>query len=281
MSARSVESQRRTVSVNFLSRLVVVAAGLPLVLGSAYVGGWFLFALGLAAALVALHEVYRLARPLRPLVLAGFGGAIGTLLGAQLGGPTEMMGGFLITFLLAFLFAAVSETRQSTTVAVATTILGTAWIGIGLAFVLLVRDLGQLEQDGRNAIFALLLTVFVTDSVAYLGGRAFGRHKMTPVVSPGKTWEGFVLGAAAGVLTSFFTLYSSAIAPGWRGVAFGGAVVVAATAGDLFESLVKRDLGVKDTGRVLLGHGGVLDRVDSLLFAAPAAYFALLALGKL
>ena len=83
MSARSVESQRRTVSVNFLSRLVVVAAGLPLVLGSAYVGGWFLFALGLAAALVALHEVYRLARPLRPLVLAGFGGAIGTLLGAS------------------------------------------------------------------------------------------------------------------------------------------------------------------------------------------------------
>ena len=134
---------------------------------------------------------------------------------------------------------------------------------------------------GVPAIASLVIVVKMGDIGAYSFGRLLGRHKMTPRLSPGKTWEGFVLGAAAGVLTSFFTLYSSAIAPGWRGVAFGGAVVVAATAGDLFESLVKRDLGVKDTGRVLLGHGGVLDRVDSLLFAAPAAYFALLALGKL
>jgi phosphatidate cytidylyltransferase len=280
MSARPLETAGRPAGVNFLSRLVVVAAGLPLVLGGAYVGGWFLFAIVLAASLVALHEVYRLARPLRPLVLAGYVGAIAALLGAELGGPADMLGGFLVTFVLAFLFAAVAETRQSTTVTIAATILGAAWIGLGLGFALLVRELGPLVQDGRDAIFALLLTVFVTDSVAYLGGRALGRHKMTPLVSPGKTWEGFTLGAIAGVVTAFFALYGTAIAGGWRGVVFGAVVVAAATAGDLFESLVKRDLGVKDTGRVLLGHGGVLDRIDSLLFAAPAAYFTLLALGK-
>jgi len=281
MSAGSLESRGRSLGVNFVSRLVVVAAGLPLVLASAYVGGWFLFALLLVAALLALHEVYRVMRSLRPLVLAGYGGAVAALLGAELGGPTEMRGGFLLTFVLGFLVAAVAETRQSTTVALGATVLGAAWVALGLASLILVRDLGTLEQDGRDAIFALLLTVFVADSAAYLGGRALGRHRMTPVLSPGKTWEGFLFGTVAGVLTAFFTLYGSAIAGGWRGVAFGAVVVAAAAMGDLFASLVKRDFGVKDTGRLLLGHGGMLDRLDSLLFAAPAAYFTLLGLGRL
>ena len=266
---------------SFASRLAVVAAGLPLVLWSAYVGGWFLFSLLAIAGLLALHEVYRMARPLRPLVLAGYGGAFAALLGAELGGPAEMLGGFLVTFVLAFAFAAVSATRQSTTVALAATVLCSAWIGFGLAFLVLVRDLGAAEPDGRNAIFALLLAVWVADSFAYIAGRFFGRHKMTPVLSPGKTWEGFVVGSAAGMVTAFFALYSTDVAGGWRSIVFGAIVVAAGVVGDLFESLVKRDLGVKDTGRVLLGHGGVLDRIDSLLFAAPAAYFALLVFGRL
>jgi phosphatidate cytidylyltransferase len=277
VSAEGVGGRR--VSVNFISRLAVIAAGLPLVLGCAYLGGWFLFALIAAAALLALHEAYALARPLRPLVLAGYGGALGALLGAQLGGIREMTGGFLVTFVLAFLFAAVAATRQSTTVALAATIFGAAWIGLGLAFALLVRQLGS-EQDGRDAIFAVLLTVFAADSFAYLGGRFLGRHRMTPTMSPGKTWEGLALGTVAGVLVSFFTLYDSNVIGRWQGALFGAIVVTAAVVGDLFVSLVKRDFGVKDTGRILLGHGGVLDRIDSLLFAAPAAYFTLLAFGR-
>jgi phosphatidate cytidylyltransferase len=262
----------------FISRVAVVAAGLPIALGGAYLGGWFLFTLLAAVALLALHELYRLARPLRPLVLAGYGGAIGALLGAQLGGFRWMLGGFLATFVLAFLFAVVAETRQSTTVAVATTVLGTAWIGLGLAHLLLIRD---IADDGRLAIITVLLTVFVADTFAYLGGRIAGRHKMTPVTSPGKTWEGFVIGTIAGLLTTWFALYPEDYLDGWRTFVLGGAVILAATVGDLFESAVKRDLGAKDTGRLLLGHGGMLDRVDSLLFAAPAAYFALLGLSRM
>jgi phosphatidate cytidylyltransferase len=261
----------------FLSRIAVVAAGLPIVLGSAYLGGWFLLALAAAGGLVALHEFYRLARPLRPLVLAGYGGAIAGLLGAEVDGAAWMLGGYLLTFVLAFVFAAVSETRQSTTVAIAATILGAGWIGLGLGHLILIRG---FDPNGRLAAITVLLIVFVSDSVAFLAGRIAGRHRMTPVVSPGKTWEGFAAGAVAGVFTSFLALYKEELFDEtWRSLVLGAVVVAAATLGDLFESLVKRDLGTKDTGRILLGHGGVLDRIDSLLFAAPAAYFTLLALG--
>jgi phosphatidate cytidylyltransferase len=261
-----------------ISRLAIVAAGLPIVLGSAYLGGWFLFALVAIGGLVALHELYRLARPLRPLVLAGYGGALAALFGAEVAGADWMLAGFLLTFVLSFVFAAVSETKQSTTVAIAATVLGAAWIGLGLGSLLLIRD---LETYGRLALITLLLTVFVTDTFAYIGGRTAGRHKMSPVVSPGKTWEGFVVGAVAGVLTTFVALYKEAVFDDtWRSLVLGAVIVAAATLGDLFESLVKRDLGTKDTGRLLLGHGGVLDRIDSLLFAAPAAYFTILALGQ-
>jgi phosphatidate cytidylyltransferase len=261
-----------------ISRLAVVAAGLPIVLGSAYLGGWFLFALVAAGGLIALHELYRLARPLRPLVLAGYGGALAAFFGAEISGADWMLAGFLLTFVLSFVFAAVSETRQSTTVAIAATVLGAAWIGLGLGHLLLVRE---LDSYGRLALITILLTVFVTDTFAYIGGRIAGRHKMSPVVSPGKTWEGFVVGATAGVLTTFVALYKEAVFDDtWRALALGAVIVAASTLGDLFESLVKRDLDVKDTGRLLLGHGGVLDRIDSLLFAAPAAYFTILALGS-
>jgi phosphatidate cytidylyltransferase len=262
----------------FISRLAIVAAGLPIVLGSAYLGGWFLFGLVTVGGLVALHELYRLARPLRPLVLAGYGGAVAAFLGAEVSGPTWMLGGFMLVLVLSFVFAAVSETRQSTTVAVAATVFGAAWVGLGLGHLLLLRE---LETYGRLALITVLLTVFVTDTFAYVGGRVGGRHKMSPVVSPGKTWEGFVAGAVAGVLTTFIALYEESVfAETWRSLVLGAVIVAASTLGDLFESLVKRDLGTKDTGRVLLGHGGVLDRVDSLLFAAPAAYFTILALGQ-
>jgi phosphatidate cytidylyltransferase len=257
------------------SRLAVIAAGLPIVIACAWYGGWLLFTVATLAALLALHELYRLARPLRPLVLAGFGAALGGLLGAELGGVEWMLGGFLLVFPLAFLFAAVAATRQSATVALASTVLGAAWVSLGLAHLILVRRL----EDGQDAILAILLTVFATDTFAYVVGRFAGRHRMTPVMSPGKTWEGFVAGAAAGVATAFFLLYETDYG-GWRPLVVGGALVVAATIGDLFESLVKRDLGAKDTGRLLLGHGGVLDRIDSLLFAAPVGFYAFLAVGQ-
>jgi len=259
----------------FLSRLLVVAAGAPLVLGAIWLGGWWLFALVAVASLVGLHEFYAMARPLRPLVLAGYGGAAMALIGAQLGGLEWMLGGFLGTLVLAFLLYLIATTRAPATAAISGTVLGTAWIGFGLGFLLLLRD---VPENGRLAAFTVVIAVWVDDTVAYLFGRALGRHKFSPAISPAKTWEGFVAGTAAGIFAVFVALYHEDFLTIPESIVLGAIVTVGAALGDLFESAFKRDLHVKDSGRVLAGHGGVLDRVDAFLFALPAAYFTIVAL---
>jgi phosphatidate cytidylyltransferase len=259
----------------FLSRLLVVAAGAPLVLGAIWLGGWWLVALVGVASLVGLHEFYAMARPLRPLVLAGYGGGIAALLGAHLGGVEWMLGGFLSTLALAFLLYLIATTRAPATAAVSGTVLGTAWIGFGLGFLLLLRD---IPEHGRLATFTVVIAVWVDDTVAYLLGRAVGRHKFSPAISPAKTWEGFVAGTAAGIFAVFVSLYHQDFLTIAESIVLGAIVALSAALGDLFESAFKRDLQVKDSGRVLAGHGGVLDRVDAFLFALPAAYFAVVAL---
>jgi phosphatidate cytidylyltransferase len=260
----------------FWSRILVVALLLPLTLGVVWLGGWWMLAFGVVAALIALHELYSITRALRPLVLAGYFGTIAGLLGAQLGGGIWMLGGFMTTLAFAFLLNAIAETRAPATVAIGTTVLGVAWVGLGLGFLVLLR---ALHDHGRLAIFAVLLTVFAADTVAYGTGRLFGRHKLAPTMSPGKTWEGFVVGSAAGVFVMFITLYKQHFADGWRSIVLGILVVLAGAAGDLFESALKRDMQVKDSGRLLAGHGGMLDRLDAVLFAGTAGYFVLLAYG--
>jgi len=259
----------------FLSRLLVVAAGAPIVLGAIWLGGWWLFTLVAIASLVGLHEFYAMARPLRPLVLAGYGGGIATLVGAHLGGVEWMLGGFLSTIVLAFLLYLVSTTRAPATAAVSSTVLGTAWVGFGLGFLLLLRD---IPDHGRLATFAVVIAVWVDDTVAYLLGRTLGRHKFSPAISPAKTWEGFVAGTAAGIFAVFVSLYHQDFLTIPESIVLGAIVAFSAALGDLFESAFKRDLQVKDSGRILAGHGGVLDRVDAFLFALPAAYFAIVAL---
>lgn len=258
----------------FLSRLLVVAIGAPIVLGALWLGGWWLFVLVALGSVVALHEFYAMARPLRPLVLAGYAGAIAALVGAKLGGVEWMLGGFLSTLVLAFLFFLVATTRAPATAAISSTVFGAAWIGFGLGFLLLLRAV----PDGRLAAFTVIIAVWVDDTAAYLIGRAVGRHKFSPAISPAKTWEGFVAGTAAGVFAVFVSLYHQDFLSIADSIVLGVVVTVAAALGDLFESAFKRDLEVKDSGRLLAGHGGVLDRVDAFLFALPAAYFTIVAL---
>jgi len=263
---------------NFVSRLLVAAVGLPLVLGLIWLGGWWLFALVAVAAFVGVHEFVTVARPLRPLAPAVYGGVLLALLGAHLGGIEWLLAGFLATFLFGFLLHALSSTRAPTTAALGSTVLGAAWIGLGLGFVLLLRE---MHTEGRLVALTVVLTVFAADTVAYLTGRFVGRHRLAPRLSPKKTWEGLVGGAVAGVFVSFIALYDTRhdYLSVWQAVVLGLVVVAAAILGDLFESALKRDLEVKDTGSLLGGHGGMLDRIDALLFAAPAAYFLVLGFG--
>ncbi len=261
------------------SRILVAVVGLPVVLALVYAGGWWLFALAAVGAVFAVHEYSLMTRTLRPVTLAAHAGVLLTLFGAELGGVVWMVGGFLAALPLAFVLHWVGQTRQSATIAISATVLGTAWIGFGLAYLLLLRD---SPDHGRLATFAVLLAVWAGDIGAFFAGRLIGRHKLAPSLSPGKTWEGFVFGTICTVFVAFVALYDDRhnyLSIG-QAVVLGLVVAVAGPLGDLFESGIKRDMQVKDSGRILAGHGGVLDRLDAPLFAFVAVYYLLLAFGK-
>ena len=156
------------------------------------------------AAVLALHEFFTMTRPLRPISLAGYAGLAGVLAAVQTSGLLWAVGALLATLALAFLLKGLGGTQGSATVAVGVTLLGTAWIGLGLGCVLLLRD---VPEFGFVVALAVLLAIFADDTAAYFGGRALGRHKLAPAISPGKTWEGFVAGTAAAVFVVFVTLY--------------------------------------------------------------------------
>ena len=261
------------------SRILISAAGIPVVLWLVYLGGWSMFALAAAVMLVRLHELYWMTRTLRPVVLAGYLGALAALVGATTGGPEWALAGFLSTLALAFVFKGVAGTRQSTAVSVSLTVLGAGWIGLGLAHAVLLRD---IPEHGILAAFAVLLAVWAGDSAAFLIGVLFGRHKLAPSVSPGKTWEGLIAGTAATISAIFFAFYQEKddflSIP--QMLALGVVIAVVAPLGDLFESALKRDMDVKDSSRLLAGHGGLLDRMDALLFSWVAAYYVIAAFGQ-
>ena len=260
------------------SRLLVSAALLPLVIGVVYLGGWWLFGLGLAAGVVALHELYKMAKELRPLVLAGYVGFGLALLGLQLGGLPWMVAGILATLFFSFVLYGLSDIRTSATTTFGVTLLGVVWVGAGIGLLLLVRD---IPEHGFWAVIAVIFTVFAADTAAFFVGRTIGRRRMAPAISPAKTWEGFLAGVLVAMGTAFLILYQDRedflTIP--ETLLFGAVVALTSVFGDLFESAIKRDLGVKDSGRLLGGHGGMLDRVDALLWAGPAAYFVILAVG--
>ncbi|KNC19017.1 phosphatidate cytidylyltransferase [Arthrobacter sp. RIT-PI-e] len=142
------------------------------------------------------------------------------------------------------------------------------WIPFMLSFAMVLMR----ADGGYRVIITLLLLVVANDTFGYLVGAFFGKHAMAPRISPKKSWEGFggSIGGAfvVGGLCSVLLLQQ----PVWLGLALAVAIVAAATAGDLAESMIKRELGVKDMGTILPGHGGVMDRLDSIVFASPVAY---------
>jgi phosphatidate cytidylyltransferase len=255
-----------------VSRVLVALVGVPVVLLIVWAGGWWLFALLGVAAVLALHEYSLMIRTLRPVILAAYTGALLSLLGAQLGGLDWTTAGFLSTMVLAFLLHWIATTRQSATVAIAATVLGAGWIGLCLAHVVLLRE---IPHDGKLATFTVLIAVWAGDIGAFFAGRLIGRHKLAPALSPGKTWEGFLFGAATTIFVAFVALYKEDYLSIPQSILLGAVIAVAAPLGDLFESALKRDMQVKDSGRLLAAHGGVLDRIDSLLFAAVASYYLL------
>lgn len=166
------------------------------------------------------------------------------------------------------------EVRRSRSVAVSASVFAATYLPFlaGFAVLLVAQD------HGVGKIIALIALPVANDTGGWLAGITFGRHPMAPSVSPKKSWEGFVGSLAAAVAVGLLCAWSLA-APLWAGGVLAAVVVVASTLGDLGESLLKRDLGLKDMGTLLPGHGGLMDRLDSILVAAPVVYIFSLLVG--
>jgi len=234
--------------------------------------GGLIFALGAGVLfLLGQVEIYTMMQRVRPVNLAGFLALIALALAALYGGPLQILLVLVCAFPLTFLLAVVRPYRENVSWAIAVTMFGILWLGLPLAHAVLLRQL----PHGGGLVLDVLIGTFIGDTAAYFGGRAFGRRPLAPRISPNKTLEGFLTGVAGG--TFAFWLFAVAYQHDWfkgpDALLIGFCVALAAPIGDLFESLIKRDLAVKDTGRFFGPHGGVLDRIDAVLFSAVAGYY--------
>lgn len=268
------------------TRTAVAAVGIPIAVAAMYLGGWVLAALLALCAVLAARELFRMAEKKRalPLDAVGLAGAAGLIALAAVeparGIDTPLLNAGLVVIVLAALTASIWQrgVAGEPLLSVAVTVLGAVYPAL-LAFALFLRHLPGVDSRLHGAailLFPVVLT-WLSDTFAYFAGRLWGKKKLIPKVSPGKTVAGS-LGAVIGTPLAAVG-YSILLQrfPTWRmgvgeALAFGILVSVAAQVGDLAESLLKRDVGVKDSGKLLPGHGGALDRFDSLFFTLPLGY---------
>ena len=230
-------------------------------------------ALVAAAVVVGLWEVVRALRrvgadaPYAPLAV----GAVLMIVGAYRNGAEALALGLMFTVAAGLVWVL---PREPTVLIrdLSATVLASVWVPFLAGFAVLLA--APADDGGLRAITFLLTTTF-SDIGGYAAGVLFGRHPLAPSVSPKKSWEGFGGSAVACVGIGIATFTGFFGAPAWQGAVFGLAMVAVATLGDLGESLVKRDLAIKDMGSLLPGHGGLMDRLDSLLPAAPVAWLLL------
>lgn len=257
-------------------RNVPVAIGVGLGLGLAVIASLFFWrkeaflVLAVVGCGIALWELSRavavrdIRLPLLPLLV----GTIGTMVSAYTAGVEALLVACILTSGGAFIWrvldgGGVAALRDATAA-----VFATAYVPFLAGFIALMLA----ADDGPWRVLTYIAVCVASDTGGYIAGVFFGKTRLAPIVSPKKSWEGlagsYVMASAVGVAMMVWLLDGA----WWGGLALGVAGVTAAVLGDLAESLIKRDLGVKDMGTLLPGHGGVLDRVDSLLFAAPVAF---------
>jgi phosphatidate cytidylyltransferase len=237
--------------------VLIVLGGIPFALTALFLGG------------AAIGELWGMYERVRPVKLAGFLALAGFVAGAYFGGEHQVLLTAVAVFPVMFALALTAPGGPTVTARLSLTTLGVYWIGFAVAHAVLLREL----PHGRDIVIDVLIGTFIGDSGAYLGGRALGRHKLAPRVSPNKTWEGL----AIGFVTAIVAVQIAALYQDWldfeHALYLGVAIGLAAPIGDLFESQVKRDAGTKDAGRLFGVHGGALDRLDAAFFALIAGYY--------
>jgi phosphatidate cytidylyltransferase len=241
----------------------------PVALGAIVLGKWAVLALVFVVIGVAAYELSQALEPL-PFMAALGAGALPVVLSIPYGRTGILAGAMLGLPWALFWLAGRPEIRTLQTVLAV--LLMALWVGVPLA------HLGLLPRSSYGEILILIAVVgpWISDSGAYFAGHLFGRHLLFPSLSPNKTVEGSLGGLLLTILTVGFVSYHFLDFSVAKAAVIGAGVSVFSQSGDLFESALKRILGVKDLGHFLPGHGGILDRIDSLLFTAPAVYYIFL-----
>jgi phosphatidate cytidylyltransferase len=258
-----------------MARVGVAVPWIVLAIALVVIGGIPFAAAMIGFSIIGLAELFRMTRRFGPLVPVAFAAAVALVIAAYYGDQFQLVIVLVATFPVMFLFAAARGPRAGVTGSVAVTLLGIVWIGVPLAHAVLLRN---LPTHGAALVIDVLVATFVTDTAAYAGGRLFGRHQLAPRLSPNKTIEGLAFGFVGGTMGFWFAgLYQDWL-PGIDALVMGMCIAIVAPMGDLFESMIKRDLNIKDTGNVFGPHGGLLDRLDALLFTIVMGYYLAVAL---
>jgi phosphatidate cytidylyltransferase len=230
--------------------------------------GGLVFALGLfVLGCICLHELYAMYDRAQPVRLAGFLALAGLLAAALYGNQFQLLLVLVVT--LPVLFGLTLLQPRPSVGGLAVTLLGIFWIGLALSHAVLLRGL----PHGLGIVIDVLVGTFVGDTGAYFGGRLFGKRPLAPSISPNKTLEGLAIGMLCTVAAVWIAGRYQEWLPGTHAIVLGIGVALVAPVGDLFESFVKREAGVKDSGGVFGAHGGALDRLDAVLFAAVVGYY--------
>ena len=253
-----------------LRRILVAIPWIAFAIAITIVGGLTFAIAMIAIGAICMAEYLRMAAGLRPMGVAAYVAITALVLAAHLGTAFNVLLIMAAAFPLLFAFAAGRRDREGITASVSMTLLGIVWIGIPLVHAVLLRD---LPDHGAALFVNVLIGTFASDTGAYATGRMFGAHRIAPGLSPNKTLEGLVGGFLIGTMAFWFAgLYQDWLS-GVDALIIGAAVAAVAPIGDLFESMVKRDLGTKDTGRLFGPHGGLLDRLDAVFFTVVAGYY--------
>jgi phosphatidate cytidylyltransferase len=263
-----VEAEPRRRS-DLAGRVLVAVPGAILAIIFVDLGGigWTLIVALLGCACVS--ELYALLEEWRPITLVGLIGVVGMCLTAHFGNPRDVLGAGAATVPLMFLGILARGDSRRSTLSIAATLLGVVWIGFAFSHAVLLRE----TYYGKGLVIDVLVGTFVADIAAYFGGRWFGRHLLAPTISPKKTVEGLGCGMLAAIVAVFCATLFQPWLPHGTALLLGLTIAVLGPMGDLFESLLKRDVGAKDAGVMFGAHGGALDRLDAVSFTIVAAYY--------
>ncbi len=251
-------------------RVLVAIPWIAFAIAITAIGGPLFTVALIAIGAVCLREYLEMTHTLRPVDAAAYVAVAALIVAAYFGTSFNVLLILAASFPVLFALGADRGHREGATTSLGVTLLGIVWIGIPLAHAVLLRD---LPHHGAGLLIDVLVGTFATDTGAYATGRMFGSHKIAPSLSPHKTLEGLVGGFLIGTMAFWFAgLYQDWLS-GADALLIGAAVAAIAPVGDLFESMVKRDLGRKDAGRIFGPHGGLLDRLDAVLFTIVVGYY--------